>query len=193
MYRKRMTKRKFIEFIKSNWMKLLFGLLLLIFIIPRVVKYLKTKSEEIKRNKIEEETLTQANENTYLSPAKLEEKAKRSIKKYPLLTKAKVQEIINSSHNLALALGTNASSNRPWFGWEFLPDRPDPNAFFEDEDKAVSILKKYPGTFPALAEFYFSVATRGRNLKVDINRYLSKTDIESVKKQWKKYGNYNWL
>lgn len=194
------NKNKIVNWLKQNWLISLI-LVLVLYFLPSVFRYLKSLKDslEVKSNlsNLKNESANSANENTYASTAKLNDKEKKlrqkTKRKYPNLSDLKLRELTNNAFNIAIALGQNATSNRPWFDLSFLPDRPDPDAWFEDEEAAKKILKKHPGTFPLLAEYYNSLATRNQDLRKDIHNKLSKSDIDEVRKHWKKFGNYNWL
>lgn len=190
----RKTNRKTSNMFSKHWLKFLFGFLLLLFGLPPLLRYLKNVATKAKENKMYNEAILSSAENSTLTPSKIKEKAKRLGTKYKHISPKKFNEILASAQNLSIALGTNATSNGKFFGIDMFPDVvKDWSALTEDEDKAVKILKKYPGTFEILEDLYSKVATRGRNLKKDIHQYLSASDIIEVKEQWKKFGDYNWL
>ncbi|MEA9414262.1 hypothetical protein, partial [Flavobacterium sp. PL02] len=66
------------------------------------------------------------------------------------------------------------------------------SAWSEDEKGAISILKKHTGTFPILEELYYKTATKSKNLRNDILKYLSSSQYNDLAKFYKSKG-YNWL
>lgn len=183
----------------------LIGIFLIPFLIYRIqdfVSKLKQNKEdnitEIKSNQVKNEVKKNNTVNTNSSASSDDLEYKYKVIKKKFSNRVKLSDtrlwisLKNDSHNLAFALGTHATENRPLFGADWLPDRPDSSAFFENEAEALRILKKYPNTFDILAELYYSLATRSNNLKLDIKKYLSQSQIDELRKRHKNYKR-TWL
>jgi hypothetical protein len=202
---RRQTTTKMQHFFKNHWLKSLLFLLSAFFILPLLIRYVGKQIEKLKEQTLANETaLTTATivaettnnnvENSQANPDKLKQKSAIVKKKYPKIPKAKLLEIEQHAHLLAIALGTNANDRKAILGMDgYLPDiNISVSGNFEDEKEAIRILKKFPGTYPVLAEFYYKVATRSHNLTSDIKEYLSKSEVQQVRTHYKKY-KYTWL
>lgn len=129
-------------------------------------------------------------ENATANPTVVKAKTTAIKKKYPLLSETKLNQCKNSAVNIAQALGTDPKGNIVNNGLFdlFLVD-----SWFEDEKTVVAECKKYPGSWGALQDFYFSVATKSRDLNNDLHKYLSKAQLQEIRDAHKKYGAYNNL
>ena len=165
------------------------------YINKRLIKENKIENEaELADTKVKTEQATNSSQNTHSSEVQLTDKFKIIQKKFNNrnISDALWKELKADSFNLANALGTDAKSNSSWFGMSWLEDRPDPSAFFENEKEAKRILKKYPRTFDVLAELYYRLATRSKDLRTDCKKYLSDSDLKEMRTYYKKY-NKVWL
>lgn len=199
-----------VAFLKKNWLWLLIGLGLLVYVVPFVYRKMQNFLADIKANRkdnetkviihqVKNETIQNSVKNTHATPQKtLTEFQKIKVRYSRRIPKTKAGELLwqslySDAENIAKALGTHAKENQAWFGFDgVLPDRPDPKAFFEDEKEAVRIAKKYPKTFDILSALYFELFTRSKNLKLDLLEYLSKSQIQEIRKSHKQFKS-TWL
>jgi hypothetical protein len=197
-------------FFKRNWISVIVVLLLAVLVLPWVVYKIQDFVANLKANSKDNETKvivnnvknetvqnSATNTNSSTSSNAIEKKYYGIKAKYKNRIKPTDTKLWNSlksdAHNLAYALGTHAKENQAWFGLDgLLGDRPDVGAFTEDEKEAIRILKKYPKTFDILAELYHTTATRSRDLRQDINKYIVKSDISILRKHYKNYKT-SWL
>lgn len=98
--------------------------------------------------------------------------------------------LLASALKIAKAFGTNVDDNHVLL-WGSI-DLYNIAAMVEDEDTAITYLKKHTGTFPILEEMYYKTATKSKNLKNDIMKYLSQSEYKQLSNYYKKAG-YAWL
>lgn len=196
---------KFALFLKANWIKLLLALLFFLFVFPWIYRKAQDALSSFKQNKKDNATDELKNEidnaikvnsaqNSTANPTTRTTKQLAVSKKYKSrrLPKSKMRELANIAENIAIAFGTNAEENGPLFGVDMFGDVPKTfSAMTEDEKEAIKQLKKVPGTFGIVADYYYNVYTRSRNLKTDIKRYLSSSQINELRDHYKKYGIKN--
>ncbi|SHF14158.1 hypothetical protein SAMN05444377_10489 [Flavobacterium fontis] len=196
---------KFALFFKANWVQLLLALLFFLFVFPWIYRKAQDAISSFKQNKQDNATDELKNqidnaikvnsaENSTANPVTRTQKQTAVAKKYKSkrLSKAKMRELANISENIAIAFGTNAEENGSLLGVDFFGDVPKTfSAMTEDEKEAIKQLKKVPGTFGIVADYYYNVYTRSRNLKTDIKRFLTTSQIQELRDHYKKYGIRN--
>lgn len=204
MRNRAIKQNKFIALLKNHWGKLSIALVVLIFAVPKIIRYIKDqwakgKAEraldeaQVYNAEVEANNLKNNAENHVQAPSGVKSKSQRIAKRYPKISKQLFNTLNGSAMNLSVALGYNAKDWRPFFGWSVFQDVPTTfEAFTEDEAEVIRILKKHPGTFPVLEDLYHDVYTKSRSLKKDILEKLSKSDLSIIRKHHKKYG-YNWF
>lgn len=190
-----MAVRKTTNFFDAKVMPFLkkYGLFLLAFIVafPYLLRFVRAQVQKTKEQSVALETSQNNTVNNTKNPTVIADKTAQMSLKYPNCTKAKLNEISGSALKIAIALGTDVDNNHSLLGGTI--DLFNISAMTEDEATAVKLLKKYPGTFPILEDFYYNVHTKSRNLKTDCLKYLSTSDLDAVRKAWKKFGNYKWF
>lgn len=177
---------KIIPFIKK------YGIFILgLFVIfPYVYKYYKQMVESIKDTNLQAEKSANASENGKSDPEITKKKTAEVAKKYPKISKTVMAGLQASAKGIAMAFGTNVEDNHSLLGQTL--DLYNVSAWTEDEKKAIKLLKQHTGTFPVLEELYYKTATRSRNLVTDINKYLSSSEIDSLRKYYNSKG-YKWI
>lgn len=165
-------------------------LLILFLVFPYLWKYLKNGIEVIRNANQQAEIEKNSNENAKADPVLTKKKVEEIKQKYPTISTKTMDTITASAFAIAEAFGTNVDDNHVLFGGTI--DLYNVKAWTEDEEKAISYLKKHIGTFPILEEVYFKTATKSKNLRNDITKYLSKSQYETLAKFYKSKG-YNWL
>jgi len=177
---------KIIPFLKR------YGIFLIVLFLafPYVYKYLKRSIESVKNTNLEAKAEENRNENGKADPIIIKAKVKEIRKAYPNVSDKRMQEIATGAQKIAFALGTNVEDNHILFSGTM--EVFNVAAWSEDEKAVIKELKKFTGTFPILEELYYKTATRSRNLKNDLLRYLSATDVKNMSNFYKKMG-YNWL
>jgi len=176
-------------FIQKNWL-LLIVLLGVAMGIPFFVRYFKKQNVITQTANLENAVQVNSAQNATVNPVIQKKKANAFLAKYPNLKKADLHRLETYAHGIAKALGVDAWTEHPLFGLSFLPLVSD--KWDEDEIEVVRILKKVPGTFPIVADLYYSVYTRSRNLKTDLLKYVDKHDLDKVRSTYKKYGKV-WI
>jgi len=177
---------KSVQFLQQNW----FFLILIAFALPYVVRYFK--SQELLDQKQELNVAEKKNtaENAKANPNIINAKAKTINKKYPNLKPKDSERLKAVAAAVANALGTNVEDNHILFDGSV--ELFNVKAWSEDEASAVKALKTTTGTFPIVEDYYYSLFTRSRNLKNDLHKYLSKSDISELRATYKKAG-YSWI
>lgn len=170
-----------------------YGLFLLAFIVafPYLLRFIRNQAQKVKEQTIDLAVASNNAENNTKSPEVAQAKGSEIERKYPNATKAKHAEISASALKIAHALGTNVDDTHVLFGGSI--ELFNIKAMVEDEATVVKLLKKHPGTFPILEEYYYKLHTKSHSLKTDCIKYLDKSDLDVVRKAWKKFGNYKWL
>ncbi|PIF34666.1 hypothetical protein CLU81_5327 [Flavobacterium sp. 9] len=163
-------------------------IVVLIFGVPPLVRYIRTVLALNQKNKINTDIVINNAENGTSDPVTIKKKITTVQKKYPNLTDKDMQRCGTVAQGIAIALGTNVEDNH----FVLDTDIYNVSAWFEDEAKAVRLLKTVPGTFPVVEDLYFKVCTRSRNLKYDLLKYLSDSDLAKVRATYKKY-NKTWI
>lgn len=165
-------------------------LIALFLVFPFAYKYIKNLIESVRNTNLEAEKVKNANENSKADPVITKSKFEAIKKKYPTLPKKTMDDILASSFKIAEAFGTNVDDNHVLLNG--MIDLYNISAMTEDEKTAMSYLKKHTGTFPILEEMYFKTATKSKNLRNDIIKYLSDSQYKEMAKYYKSKG-YNWL
>lgn len=171
-------------FVQKYWL-LLIVLLGVAMAVPFFVRFFKKQNVITQTANLENAVKVNSAQNATVNPTIQKKKANAFLTKYPNLKKADLHRLETYAHGIAKALGVDAWNEHPLFGVDFLPlvfDKWD-----EDEEEVVRILKKVPGTFPIVADLYYSVYTRSRNLKTDLLKYLDKSDLNKVRATYKQY------
>lgn len=180
----------FLDFLQKNALKIAIGiglLIALLYAIPfikQLIDRIKVKNEQTATNTA---VLINDAQNASNSPTTQLKKTAAIKKKYPLISDVKMKEISGAAQAVAVALGKDVDSYRPLFGLSFLPKVQGSN-YTEDEKAAISVLKKYPGTYPILADLYYNVHTMSQNLTKDLLELLSTKQVQELRDHYKKYG-----
>lgn len=165
-------------------------LVVLFLVFPYVYKYVKSAVSSIKNTNLEAEKTQNANENAKANPTIIKQKVADVKKNYPTIPQKTMDTIVASAFKIAEAFGTNVDDNHVLLGGSI--DLYNINAWTEDEKTAISYLKKHTGTFPILEEVYYKTATKSKNLRNDIIKYLSSSQYKDLANFYKTKG-YNWL
>jgi hypothetical protein len=165
-------------------------LVVLFLVFPYAYKYLKRAIESVKNTNLEAIKEQNSNENAKASPDIIKAKVADVKKKYPTISQKTMDTIVASAFKIAEAFGTNVDDNHVLLGGTI--DLYNISAWTEDEKTAISFLKKHTGTFPILEDVYYKTATKSKNLRNDIIKYLSKSQYNELAKFYKSKG-YNWL
>lgn len=173
-----------LEFIKTNWLLLLAALVAL----PFVYRYVNNILAQIKASNLSKDVAVNNSQNGVSSPVIIQQKIVTIKKKYPNLSVASMEKCKTVAQKIALALGTNVEDNHNIMG----ADLYNIAAWSEDESEVVKLLKTVPGTFPVVEDLYYNLFTRSRNLKTDLVKYLSQSDLKNIRAVYKKY-NVNWI
>ncbi|MBF4491039.1 hypothetical protein IR010_00690 [Flavobacterium sp. MR2016-29] len=165
-------------------------LIVLFLVFPYVYKYAKMAINIVKDTNLGAKQTENANENAKADPVITKAKVEAIKKAYPNVSAKRIEEIETSAKKIAYSLGTNVDDNHVLFGG--IIDLYNIRAMVEDEAAVIKELKKYTGTFPIVEEMYYKTATKSKNLKNDLIRLLSASDIKELSNFYKKAG-YSWL
>ncbi|MBZ4040982.1 hypothetical protein [Flavobacterium hibisci] len=165
-------------------------LIVLFLVFPYAYKYLKRGIEIVRDSNLEAKKEQNSNENAKADPAIIKNKLEQIKRNYPTISKKTMDTITASAFKIAKAFGTNVDDNHVLLGGTI--DLYNVSAWTEDEAAAMSALKKHTGTFPILEEIYYKTATKSKNLRNDILKYLSNSQYQEMAKFYKSKG-YNWL
>lgn len=165
-------------------------LIVLFLVFPYVYKYVKTAIESIKNTNLEAQKTENSNQNAKADPVITKTKLQDIKKKYSTISSKTIDAVSASAFKIAKAFGTNVDDNHVLLGGTI--DLYNISAWSEDEKAAMAVLKKHTGTFPILEEVYYKTATKSKNLRNDILKYLSKSQYDEMAKFYKSKG-YNWL
>ena len=165
-------------------------LIVLFLVFPYLYKYIKGAINMVKDTNLEAKQTENANQNAKADPVITKNKVAEIKKAYPNVSAKRIDEIEASAKKIAYAFGTNVDDNHVLLGGKI--DLYNVRAWTEDEQGAIKELKKFTGTFPILEEMYYKTATKSKNLKNDLIKYLSPTDLQKLSKFYKSQG-YSWL
>lgn len=165
-------------------------LIALFLVFPYLYKYIKMTINSVKNTNLVAEQTANANENGKADPIITKTKVEAIKQKYPTIPKKTMDDIVASAFKIAKAFGTNVDDNHVLLGGTI--DLYNVSAWFEDEQTAIKYLKKHTGTFPILEEVYYKTATKSKNLRNDILKYLSNSQYDQLANFYKSKG-YNWL
>lgn len=165
-------------------------LIVLFLVFPYAYKYLKRGIETVKDANLEAEKTRNSNENAKADPTIVKQKVVDIKKKYPTIAAKTMDTIVASAFKIAESFGTNVDDNHVLLGGTI--DLYNINAWSEDEETAIKYLKKHLGTFPILEDVYYKTATKSKNLRNDIIKYLSKSQYKELSNFYQSKG-YNWL
>lgn len=165
-------------------------LVVLFLVFPYVYKYIKKGIEIVRDTNLEAKKTQNSNENAKADPIIIKTKVADVKKKYPTIPAKTMDTIVASAFKIAEAFGTNVDDNHVLLGGSI--DLYNISAMTEDEATAIKYLKKHTGTFTILEEVYYKTATKSKNLRNDIMKYLSKSEYNDLAKFYKNKG-YNWL
>ncbi|MDQ8014471.1 MAG: hypothetical protein REI96_18630 [Flavobacterium nitrogenifigens] len=157
---------------------------------PFVYKYIKKSIDMVKDTNLESKKAQNSSENAKADPTIIKNKVQAIKKKYPTVSSKSMDSIVASAFKIAEAFGTNVDDNHVLFGGTI--DLYNIKAMTEDEATAIKYLKKHTGTFTILEDVYYRTATKSKNLRNDIIKYLSKSEYNELAKFYKSKG-YNWL
>lgn len=182
----KLKNNKLVLFLQNNW----FYLLAVSMALPYLVRYFNSQDEKDEKQALDLAQKANTTQNAKSSPTIINAKAKQINKKYPNLKANDSERLKTIAQKIAFALGTNPDDNHIIFGnsVEFFNVR----ALSEDEATVVKLLKTTTGTFPIVEDYYYSLFTRSRNLKNDLYKYLSRSDISQIRVAYKNAGK-NWL
>lgn len=165
-------------------------LVILFLAFPFVYKYIKKSIDMVKDTNLESKKAQNSSENGKADPTIIKAKVVDIKKKYPTIPSKTMDMIVASAFKIAEAFGTNVDDNHVLFGGTI--DLYNFKAMTEDEATAIKYLKKHTGTFTILEDVYYKTATKSKNLRNDIIKYLSKSEYNELAKFYKSKG-YNWL
>ncbi|OCB78818.1 hypothetical protein [Flavobacterium crassostreae] len=167
-----------------------YGVIIVLFFLlfPYLYKYILKFKNKIEQATDEAKKDRNTAENATGNPAIIKQKVEQVKKKYPNLNQKTINQINTNALKIATAFGTNVDDNHQIGNFEFF----NVKAWTEDEETAIRLLKQHLGTFPILEDFYYTTATRSRNLKADVLKYLSKEQSQELSNFYKK-RNYFWL
>jgi len=174
----------FFEWLKLNW--LIVCAVLLVF--PVFYRWVTTLFAQVKAGQLKADTIVSNAQNGKSSPNIITQKSFNIFKKYPKVSPTEMERYKAVSQQVAIALGTNVEDNHYILNTDLF----NVSAWSEDENKVISLLKTVPTTFPIVEDLYYNVFTRSRNLKTDLYKYLSVSEIAQLKKVFAKYGK-KWL
>jgi hypothetical protein len=180
----KLANNKLVLFLQTNGIYLV----AVLFAIPYIVRYFN--SQEVKDEIQANDLAVKKNnaENGKADPVIIKRKETELKKKYPNLSAKDSTRLKKVAAAIAYAFGTNPEDNH------FIAniDLYNVSAWSEDEKEAVKQLKTVTGTFPIVEDYYYHLATRSHNLKTDIYKYLSPSDLTTLRLTYKKAGK-NWV
>lgn len=174
-----------LSFIAKYWLLII----LAVVGIPLGYRYWQNQKAKNEANKLSNFEYSNNVQNNSASPTIQEAKARVVHKKYPNLSDKKLRELNTNAQKLTYALGTNVEDNHR----NSYIDLFNVAAWTENEALAVSLVKKHTGTFPILADLYYNVYTKSRNLKTDLLKYLSKSDLAEIRKAHLANGGFKHI
>lgn len=187
----RFTQRKpvssdsgFFEKLQTHWLLIVACLL----VFPFVYRWFTGLIAQAKASQYNAQTIVSNAQNGKSSPNIIEQKSFDIFKKYPKVKPPEMDRYKAVAQKIAIALGENVEDNH----FILNTDLYNVNAWTEDEATVVKLLKTVPTTFPIVEDLYYNVFTRSHNLKTDLYKYLSASDLSEVKKVFAKYGK-KWL
>lgn len=180
----KLVNNKLVLFLQNNGLYLV----AVLFAIPYIVRYFN--SQENKDNIQSTDLAVKKNnaENAKQDPVIIKKKETVLKNKYPNLTAKDSTRLKNVAQAVAYALGTNPEDNHFIANTDLF----NVSAWAEDEKEAVKQLKTVTGTFSIVEDYYYHLFTRSRNLKSDLYKYLSPSDLAQLRLTYKKAGK-SWL
>jgi hypothetical protein len=179
-----LTSSKVVLFLKDNGVYLL----AVVFLVPYIVRYFKNQDNKDQVQALDIATKANTAENAKVDPSIIKAKETKLKKKYPNLSAKDSTRLKNVAQAIAYALGTNPEDNH----FVLSTDLYNVSAWSEDEKEVVKQLKTVTGTFPIVEDYYYHLFTRSRNLKNDLYKYLSPSDLIILRTAYKKVGK-TWL
>ncbi|CAN1538476.1 hypothetical protein MCETHM1_01658 [Flavobacteriaceae bacterium] len=169
-------------FLSKYWLLML----VLLFGLPPLIRYIRTQIALMKGNTEANKAIVNTAQNATANPVTIKKKTDAVQKIYPNVTTTDMQRYSTVAQGVAKALGTNVEDNHIVLSgtFEFF----NVSALTENEDEVVRLLKTVPTTFPIVEQLYYNVHTRSRNMKNDLLKYLSKKDLDQIRAVQKKYG-----
>ena len=184
-YNKKKSPNRVFLFISKYW------LIIIAFVIGFFPLFRFIKNQLAKNKAAQQDNLQTVNngQNANLSPELETVKTNFIKKKYANLNSKQLNEIKSAAQRIAFALGTTPEQNfrNDWFDFYNF------SGATEDEKTAILIAKQHSGTFPVLADFYYSMYTLSRNLKADLLKYLSNSDLKEIREAHIKHGGYHHI
>lgn len=177
------TNRSFLLLLKNNAFLIMAIILILIFVVPYIKRYLDTAKAKKEQNDIKNNVNVNAVENASQDPNVIDKKATTIKKKYPLVSDELYKTLKSSAYAISKALGTDVENNHRN---EYV-DIFNVSGWTEDEEKVIQILKKHTGTYPVLQDLYYGLYTKSRSLNSDLLKYLSDSDLSKVRKNMLPY------
>lgn len=178
--KKPVSSAGFFQTIKTNWLLVVACLLLL----PLVYRWVVSLIAQAKASTYKAETIVNNSQNGKSSPVIISQKSFDIFKKYVNVKPAEMDRYKAVAQKIAISLGTNVEDNHFVLNTDFF----NVSAWTENEASVVKLLKTVPTTFTIVEDLYFNVFTRSRNLKTDLYKYLSASELAEVKKTFAKYG-----
>lgn len=180
----KLANNKLVLFLQSNGIYLV----AVLFAIPYIVRYFN--SQETKDNIQATDLAVKQNnaENAKQDPTIIKKKETELKTKYPSLKASDSTRLKKVAQAVAYALGTNPEDNHFIANTDLF----NVSAWGEDEKEVVKQLKTVTGTFPIVEDYYYHLFTRSRNLKADLYKYLSPSDLTTLRLTYKKSGK-NWI
>lgn len=180
----KLANNKLVLFLKNNGIYLV----AVLFAIPYIVRYFNSQGTKDEIQAADLAVKKNNAENGKSDPNIIQKKETQLKKKYPNLKASDSTRLKKVAQAIAYAFGTNPEDNH----FVLNTDLYNVSAWAEDEDEAVKQLKTVTGTFPIVEDYYYSLFTRSRNLKSDIYKYLSPSDLTKLRLTYKKAGK-NWV
>lgn len=171
--------------------KLFFGqywlLLVVVFLgFPPLYRYIKKEIAKTDASLENNAVIINSAQNSTSNPTTQKKKAQVIQKKYPNVTSNDMDRYSAVALKVAVALGTNVDDNHVILGGTV--SFHNVSAWSEDEELVIKLLKTVPTTYPIVADLYYSVHTKSRNLTTDLIKLLSKSELEEIRKVQRKYG-----
>lgn len=163
-----------------------YGIFIVVFLValPRLIKYIKDLQTQAKVSNEKNAVLVNNAENGTASPKTIVKKSEDVQKTYPNLKPVDLERFKTVAQSVAMALGTNVQDNH----YIFNTDMYNVSAWSENESEVIRLLKTVPTTFSIVADLYYNVYTRSRDLKADLLKYLNKSELDKIRVVQKKYG-----
>lgn len=179
-----LANSKVVLFLKNNGIYLV-GV---VFLVPYIVRYFKSQEVKDVKQSLDLAVKTNSAQNNKVDPTIIKSKETSLKKKYPNLSAKDSTRLKTIAQSIAFALGTNPEGSTSVLNVDLY----GVGSWVEDEKEVVKQLKTTTGTFPIVEDYYYHLFTRSRNLKTDLYKYLSSSDLTTLRTVYKKAGK-SWL